>query len=73
MSFSGDWSLGVDWEIGGLEETGWTKLVLGWEAQESWKREIYIRGNVVKRVPCVWVKLNKRWAYFQGTRNLEIQ
>ena len=38
LSFSGDWSLGVDWEIGGLEETGWTKLVLGWEAQESWKR-----------------------------------
>ena len=74
-------SSGVDWKIGGLEETGRTKLVLGWEAGRVGSKEfgIHIRGNVAKsggttkRVSGVWVKLNKRWVHFQGTRNLEIK
>ena len=30
-------------------------------------------GGTTKRVSGVWVKLNKRWVHFQGTRNLEIK
>ena len=67
--------LGVEWAIGGLEETGRTKL-LGWEAQESWINWIWNshsrRRGQVGRVSSVWVKLNKWGFHCQGKRNSEL-